>query len=426
MPNSRELALRVLQRCHRQGAWVDEALRQELARGGLDSRDAALTSRLAYGVVQNQLLLDCYLVHFCNIPLEKLSPRVLDILRLGAVQLLFFDRIPAMAAVNESVKLAKQGGGPKTGGLVNAVLRNLDRSRNALPALPTDPLERLSIQYSHPLWLVKEFANTLGAEETEALLKADNAAAPMAAQVNTLKGTLEDALETLRQEGAVPSATPFPGCLTLENTGNIEKLPSFQQGLFYIQDPAAKEAVLTAAPKPGETVLDLCAAPGGKSFAAAMEMGDFGHIISQDIYPKKVKALAASAARLGLSSIQTRVADARTPVAEVADLVIADVPCSGLGIIRKKPDIRYKDPASFAELLPVQRDILENAAAATRPGGRLLYATCTLRREENEDQVAVFLEKHKDFSLKTAVTRWPHRDGTDGFFYALLVREVDP
>ncbi len=424
MPNSRELALHVLQRCHRQGAWADEALRHELAKSELDSRDAALASRLVYGVVQNQLLLDHYLAHFCNIPLEKLSPRVLDILRLGAAQLLFFDRIPAMAAVNESVKMAKQGGSSKTAGLVNAVLRNLDRSQNALPALPTDPLERLSIQYSHPLWLVKEFANTLGAEETEALLQANNAAAPVTAQVNTLKCTLEDAMEALRQEGAVPSATPFPGCLVLEHTGNMENLPSFQQGLFYIQDPAAKEAVLAAAPGRGETILDLCAAPGGKTFAAAIEMGDSGHIISQDIYPKKVKALAASAARLGLCSIQTRVADARTPVEERADLVIADVPCSGLGIIRKKPDIRYKDPSGFSELLSIQRDILENSAAATRPGGRLLYATCTLRREENEEQVTKFLEKHKDFALKTAVTRWPHRDGTDGFFYALLAREV--
>ncbi len=426
MPNSRDLALRVLQRCHRQGAWVDEALRQELAGGGLDSRDAALASRLAYGVVQNQLLLDYYLAHFCNIPLEKLSPRVLDILRLGAAQLLLFDRIPPMAAVNESVKLAKKGGSPKTAGLVNAVLRNLDRSRNALPELPTDPLERISVRYSHPLWLVKEFADTLGAEETEALLQANNAATPMTAQVNTLKCTLEDAQTALRRDGAIPSATPFPGCLALENTGNLEKLPSFQQGLFYIQDPAARETVLAACPKPGETVLDLCAAPGGKTFAAAIEMGDSGHIFSQDIYPHKVKTLAASAARLGFSSVHTRVADARMPVGEAADLVIADVPCSGLGIIRKKPDIRYKDPVGFGELLPIQRDILENAAAATRPGGRLLYATCTLRKEENEGQVDDFLARHKEFTLKTAVTRWPHRDGTDGFFYALLMREACP
>ncbi len=403
---------------------MDEALRHELARSGLDSRDAALASRLAYSVAQNQLLLDYYLAHFCNIPLEKLSPRVLDILRLGSAQLLFFDRIPATAAVNESVKLTKQGGSAKTAGLVNAVLRSLDRSCNSLPALPADPLERLSIQYSHPLWLVKEFAITLGVEETEALLQADNAAPPVTAQVNTLKCTLEDALEALQRDGADPQFSPFPGCLTLNRTGNMENLPSFQHGFFYIQDPAAKEAVLAASPKAGESVLDLCAAPGGKSFAAAIEMGDSGHIVSQDIYPQKVKALAASAARLGLTSIQARVADARTAVAERADLVIADVPCSGLGIIRKKPDIRFKDPARFGELLPVQREILDNAAGATRPGGRLLYSTCTLRREENEDQVTAFLEKHRDFVLKTAVTRWPHRDGTDGFFYALLAREV--
>lgn len=422
--NAREVALRVLYACHNQGAWADGALKRELSRAGLDSRDAALASRLVYGVEQNRLLLDYDLVPFVSRGLDSLEPRVRDILRLGAYQLLMLDKIPAMAAVNESVELAKRCcKNPRTAGFVNAVLRNLDRSRNSLPALPGGRLERLSIQYSHPLWLVKEFALTLGPEELEALLAADNAPAPVTAQVNTLKTTPQALMERLVGEGV--SAVPYPaldGCLILENPGNLEDSKAFQDGLFYIQDPACRMAVLAAEPRAGDKVLDLCAAPGGKSFAAAIVMGNEGSILSRDLYGRKVKELATSAARLGFSCIQTDLADATEPVEGQYDLVIADVPCSGLGIIRKKPDIRYKDPKELDGLLPIQAKILENAAGAVASGGRLLYATCTLRRAENEDQVERFLVKFEDFTAKAMKTLWPHRHGTDGFFYAVLER----
>lgn len=423
MANSREVALNVLWACHTQGAWADAALKGELAKARLDSRDAALTSRLVYGALQDQLLLDYYLSPFCARGLDKLEPRVLDILRLGAYQLLRMDKIPAMAAVNESVELAKRHvKNPKTAGFVNAVLRNVDRSRDRLPALPADRLERLSVQYSHPLWLVKEFAAQVGEEELEELLAADNAPAPITAQVNTLKVSAQTLARRLEEEGARTAGHWLPDCLELADTGDIEKLPSFQEGLFYIQDPAAKLAVLAAKPRAGERVLDLCAAPGGKSFAAAIAMEGKGHILSRDIYPRKVATMAAAARRLGLGCIETAVGDATGAVEGAFDLVIADVPCSGLGIIRKKPDIRYKDPAQFAALTPIQRSILENAAGAVAPGGRLLYATCTLRREENEGQVERFLNGHADFVLAVQETFWPHRRGTDGFFYAVLAR----
>ena len=410
MANSREIALNVLWACHTQGAWADGALKKELAKARLDSRDAALASRLVYGTLQDQLLLDYYLSPFCARGLDKLEPRVLDILRLGAYQLLRMDKIPAMAAVNESVELTKRRcKNPRTAGFVNAVLRNVDRSRHQLPALPQDPMER-------------EFAAQVGEEELEALLAADNAPAPITAQVNTLKISPQALVRRLEGEGVQATVHWLPDCLELADTGALEQLPSFQEGLFYIQDPAAKLAVLAAQPKAGERVLDLCAAPGGKSFAAAIAMGGQGHILSRDIYPRKVDALAAAARRLGLSCIQTAVADATGKVEGRFDLVIADVPCSGLGIIRKKPDIRYKDPAQFAQLPPIQRAILENVAGAVESGGRLLYATCTLRREENGDQVARFLAGRPDFALCAQETLWPHRRGTDGFFYALLTR----
>lgn len=425
MGNPREAALLALYSCHCRGGWCDGALHREISRGKLDSRDGALASRLTYGVIQNQLLLDHYLGHFSARPLDQLEPKVLDILRLGGYQLLLTDKIPPMAAVDESVKLAKKyAKNPKTAGFVNAVLRNLDRNRKNLPALPRDLLERLSIQYSHPRWLVEEFVGRLGAEEGEALLAADNAPAPITAQVNTVKTDTATLLALLAAEGVTARAHPWMAdCLILENTGDLESLDSFQRGYYYIQDPAARQAVLAAEPKAGELVLDLCAAPGGKSFAAAMAMGDVGQVVSRDVYPRKVRELSAAATRLSLTCVHAQVGDATEPIDRQAALVIADVPCSGLGIIRKKPDIRFKDPATFGELLPLQARILENAARAVAPGGRLLYATCTLRRAENEDQVERFADKAKDFTVKTMETLWPHRTGTDGFFYAVLERQ---
>lgn len=434
METARSAALTVLERCRKRGEWANEGLKKTLK--GMDAREAALATRLVYGVLQNQMLLDAYLAELSTLPLEKLDKNVLDILRLGGYQMLFMDQIPARAAVDEAVKLAKaRAKSPKTAGFVNAVLRNLDRRREELDKVldgkwrkPEEVWMGLSVRCSHPLWLVEELAAQLGgdAEETERLLAANNAPAPMTVQVNTCRTSTEELLETLAEEGV--SAEGHPGmkdCLLLEGTGDLEALDSFQRGLFYVQDPAAKAAVLAAEPKAGERVLDLCAAPGGKSFAAAVAMGGAGEIVSRDLYPWKVEGIKREAARLGLSAIRTEVGDATKAVDGNYDLVIADVPCSGLGIIRKKPDIRYKDPAQLAGLAPIQEKILENAGAAVKPGGRLLYATCTLRREENEARVEEFLSRlGGQFTLRREETLWPHRTGTDGFYYAVLERRA--
>lgn len=439
MATAREVALKALVDCHKHGAWADGALKRELAKAGLDSRDGALASRLCYGVLQQQMYLDFLLSEFSSMPLERMQPVVLDALRLGAYQLLFTDKIPANAAVNESVELVKKfGKNKKAAGFVNGILRNLDRNRAALPPLPEEEIRRLSIQYSHPQWLVKEFLRQLGAEETRQLLECHNGAVAMTAQVNTLKNSAAELRAELEAEGV--RVTPHPwleNCFILENTGNLEALEAFRRGGFYIQDPAAKLAVLAAAPKAGERVLDLCAAPGGKSFSAAILMQNQGYLESHDIYPHKVKALRQNALRLGIT-LEAKVMDAREAVEGQFDLVIADVPCSGLGIIRKKPDIRYKDPSDFKELEQIQREILDNAAKLVRVGGRLLYATCTLREAENGAQVAAFRRRTGGFRVEKVplpegvgtvedgmVTLWSHRHGTDGFFFTLLRKEAD-
>ena len=432
---AREAALRALVACEQQGAWSDGFLKKILRTAGLDSRDAALTTRLCFGVLQNRLLLDHYLGKLSSVKLEKMEPAVRNALRLGAYQVLFLDRVPDHAAVSEAVDLARKGSkNPRSAGLVNGVLRSLVRQKDGLEP-PEDP----AVRYSHPRWLADLFTRRLGREEAAALMAADNGEPPTCAQVNTTKATVEAVANSLRAEGVEVTPHPWlPNCLLLSHTGSLEELAAFREGLFYIQDAAAKLAVLAADPREGMDVLDACAAPGGKSFAAAIAMEGRGKVVSCDIHPHKMDLIRAGAKRLGLDCITAQVLDGKECKEEYLDgfdLVLADVPCSGLGIIRKKPDIRYKDPKPLEGLPRVQKAILDNVCRYVKPGGVLLYATCTLLERENEDVVRAFLDKHKDFSLEHfqapgdfegaregMVTCWPHRHGTDGFFFAKLRR----
>ncbi len=435
---ARETVFSVLLMCEKQGAWSDGALKNALQKNGLDARDSGLCSRICYGVQQNQLLLDFYISNFSKVKLEKLESAVKIALRMGMYQIAWMDRIPDRAAVSESVELVKRHSkNPHSGKLVNGILRGFCRAKDHLPA--PEP-EDLSTRYSHPQWLVECFREAVGEEELEPLLAANNQQVSTTIQVNTLKA--DGAAVAAELEGAGVTVTPHPwleGCYTLAGTGSLEELESFQQGRFIVQDAAARLAVIAAGAKPGMKVLDACAAPGSKSFSAAMAMQNRGSILSCDIYPKKVKRMAADAKRLGGDIVETRVANARVfhPAWEGAfDLVIADVPCSGLGIIRKKPDIRYKDPKALAALPDVQRSILANVSRYVAPGGALLYATCTVLRRENEDIVNEFLKGHPEFHLEMLNlpeplgvipagmrTLWPHRDGTDGFFMAKLRKD---
>lgn len=440
MASARETALRTLLACKRQGAWSDGYLKKAIREDGLDRRDAALATRLCFGVLQNQLRLDWYLAQFSRIPLDKLEGAVLCSLRLALYQIQEMDRVPDSAAVNEAVKLTrKHSRNPKAAGLVNAVLRAYLRQQDELPE-PTGKTweETMSLRYSHPQWLVESFEARLGREGAKALLVADNQQPPTTVQVNTLRASQEQVMEDLRAKGVQAEPHPWlPGCLVLRGTGDLEGLDAYQMGWFYVQDAAARLAVLAAGPTAGQRVLDCCAAPGGKSFACAVQMNDQGEVVCCDIHPHKIKLIEAGRARLGFTSLQPQLQDAAQVRSEWLggfDVVIADVPCSGLGIIRKKPDIRYKAAAPLAGLTRVQREILETNSAYVRAGGTLLYSTCTLLERENEAVVEDFLAGHRDFSLegfslpgvgesKGMFTLWPHIHGTDGFFIARLRKQ---
>ncbi len=440
--DAREAAMLALNACQRQGGWSDGALKKQLAAAELSGRDAALATQLCFGVLQNQMLLDFYLSKFSNIPLKRMEGKVVQTLRLGAYQMLFLTRIPHSAAVNSAVTLVKTHcKNPRAAGMVNGILRSMERSLQNMPVIPqVDPVAYLSTLYSHPEWLVKEFILSLGEEETAQLLAADNSQPPTAVMVNTTRTTAEELKAMLEADHV--EAEPHPwleNCLLLHRTGDLERLEAFQQGLFYVQDPASRLSVLAAGAKPGMKVLDCCAAPGGKSFAAAIAMENQGEIVSCDLHPHKKKLIQAGADRLGLTIISPKTADGKVfrPEWENAfDLVLVDAPCSGLGVIRKKPDIRYKDPAPLADLPAVQLDILRNAARYVKPGGTLMYSTCTLLYRENGEVVETFLAENNSYKAEAfplpgpvglvqggSVTLWPHRHGTDGFFISKMRRE---
>ena len=440
MGSSREAAVLTLAACERQGAWSDGFLKKTLREQGLDRRDAALATRICYGVLQNKLLLDWYLQKFYKgRQMNSMEPKVLCCLRTAAYQLLFMDKIPVSAAVNEAVALTKKHcRNPRAAGMVNGILRAMLREENLPEPNIGDKLKDLSIKYSHPMWLAEEFFSVLGLEETTALLEANNQQPPVTTQINTLRTDSDQLSEALRRNGVGAERHPWMlGCLLLSGTGDLERLETFRNGDFYVQDVAARLAVTAAGVMPGSRVLDCCAAPGGKSFAAAIDMENRGEVISCDIHPHKMKLIEAGRNRLGLSIITPilqSAAETRVEWREQFDTVITDVPCSGLGIIRKKPDIRYKAPEPLNGLPQVQGRILDNCSQYVRPGGALLYSTCTLLRRENEDVVDRFLNTHPQFMLEPFeltkfgaqpgyMTFWPHIHGTDGFFVAKLRRK---
>ncbi|SHH50154.1 16S rRNA (cytosine967-C5)-methyltransferase [Sporobacter termitidis DSM 10068] len=438
--SAREAALKALTRYRRAGAYTDAALDAVLLKERPDSRDAALCTRIFYGVVQNSALIDHYIASFSTVRPSRMEPQVLDILRLSVYQLVFLSKIPVNAAVSEGVELVKKHANPRAAGLVNAVLRKIAQNLEQLPEVTgADTAEKLALQYSHPEWLVRAFIDRLGPDGAEALLKADNSDAGVTALVNTLKADTESVLGSLRLNGVEAAAHPWlPNCVVLRNTRNIERLDAFRNGRIYVQDAAAALAVQAAAPAPGMFVLDGCAAPGGKSFTAAAAMHNSGRILSCDIHEKKLARVSEGAARLGFGIIETRVLDATAPEAALydsADVVIADVPCSGFGVIRKKPEIRYKKEEDTAGLPELQRRIADNLSKYVKPGGLLVYSTCTLLRRENEDVAAAFLSDHDDFYLEPfalpgpvgdvpsgMTTLWPQETGTDGFFICKLRR----
>ena len=439
--SARAVALQALSACERQNAWSDGYLKNAIRTAGLDARDAALATRICYGVLQNRMLCDFWISQFSSVPVKKMEEKIVQCIRMGMYQMAFLDKVPHSAAVNESVNLAKAySKNQKAAGLVNGVLRSFSRAASALPMPQGEELERLSVQYSHPLWLVEELNRALGGVGLEQLLQAHNSEPQIQGQVNPLRAETDRVREELEEQGVSVTPHPWlPGCLLLSGTGDLEQLPAFREGRITIQDAAAKLCALAADAKPGMRVLDACAAPGGKTFALAMEMKNRGEIMACDIHPHKLKLIEDGAARLGIDVVRTQVADGRVTAPgweNKFDVVLADVPCSGLGVIRKKPDIRYKAPEPLAGLPAVQASILEHVSRYVKPGGTLVYATCTVLSRENEDVVRSFLQGHPEFrpeelsfpsafgirSRDGMITLWPHLHGTDGFFIARMKR----
>lgn len=436
--SAREAALNSLVQCRRHAAWSGASIDNAIKQYSLDRRDAAFASALCLGVLQNSSLCDFYIGCYCSQPVEKLEPKLRDILRIGVYQLVFMDRVPHRAAVNETVALCKSSSLSRASGLVNAVLRRVAENSGSLPEVPgTGTASYLSVRYSHPIWLCNRIINERGYEFAEAFLASNNKTPSLDIQINQLKTDCESYVKMLDEQNIEYNIYDYPhGMLSIKG-GIVSELPGYDAGLFFVQDRAARIASELCCVKPGMNVLDACAAPGGKSMSMAIAMENTGSIFSCDIQEKKLRIINENAHRLGIEIINARALDARKNVAEyegVFDVVLADVPCSGLGVISKKPEIRQKTEEEISGLPEIQTAILDNLCSYVRPGGALIYSTCTVLKAENEDIISEFLKKHSDYHpdeirlgdiefKKGMHVFWPNTDGTDGFFAARLIRD---
>ncbi len=428
----------MIRRVFEDDAWADRSLHAEARRFGLDARERALATRLAYGAVQRRATLDHLSEIFSGRPVARLEPLVRAALRLGLYQLAYLDRVPAHAAVGESVELVKRDA-PRAAGLVNAVLRRGAREAAALvAALPDDTPVQAALRHSHPEWIAELWFETLGPDAARALLAADNEPAEAALRVNTLLADPADLAALL----PVPNH-PAPGVpegLVLDGPFDAFDSPLWHEGRFMPQSRAAMTVSRLLDPRPGERVLDLCAAPGGKTTHLAALMRAEGRIVAVERHPGRADALRRTAARMGAAAaIEVRTGDAAGPHEPAAyDRVLVDPPCTDLGTLASRPDARWRKSSDMpARLAREQAAILRAGADALRPGGTLVYSTCTISPAENEAVVGEFLAERGDFSaddLRADVPLWdhghvpgflqtlPHRDATEGFFIARLRR----
>ncbi|OAT81461.1 16S rRNA (cytosine(967)-C(5))-methyltransferase [Desulfotomaculum copahuensis] len=449
--DARELAWQVLLAVEEKNAYVNIALDRALERFHPGRLDRAFATQLVYGVLRSRNTLDWALEHFLRgRTLAGQTPPVRIILRLGAYQLMFMDRVPAPAACNESARLARRHGRPGTAGFVNGVLRSLARGLKEIPfpAWEEDPVAHLTVVHSHPRWLVHRWLAELGPAQTRELCRADNTPAPNTIRVNSLKTSREELAVKLKQAGLTVEYTRYaPEGLITGGFPSLHDFPPFEQGLFQAQDEASMLAGRALSPVPGALVLDLAAAPGGKTTHLAQLMGNRGEIVACDLHRHKLKLIADNCRRLGVTCVRTLEADARQlgeRFARRAGYVLLDAPCSGLGVLRRRPDIRWRRTEDEIKTLALlQKEMLAAAARCVKPGGVLVYSTCTISRAENQEQVAAFLAAHPDFAAAD-LTAWlpsgldrqgtfkqgyiqllPHLHDTDGFFIARLHRKMD-
>lgn len=423
MINPRKAAVNILLKIERDGAYSNLAVSNFLKESDLEGMDKALASALVYGVLDRKITLDSVLSRFMKTPLKKVAPFTQQVLRTGLYQIMFMDKIPESAAVNEAVKLIKKSKESRNAGFVNAVLRAAIREEKLLPE--GNSSEDLSIIYSCPLWIVESFIKDYGKETAIKLLEESVKAPPVTLRVNTLKTDSKSLKAEFEAIGIALHEGETENSLVIEKGFDIPNSEAYLKGLFHAQDEASQRAVAVLAPEKGERVLDLCAAPGGKSFTMAELMENKGELISCDLYENRVKLIADNAKRLGIDIIKPYVGDASVYNSDLGlfDAILCDVPCSGLGVIRRKPDIKYKPADDFSELEEIQYSILCTAQKYLRNGGRILYSTCTLRSAENEKLVFRFLKEYNNFRKEYEHTFMPQTDGTDGFYCALLIKE---
>ncbi len=426
MDAARKTAFTVLLRMQKDGAYSNLTLENNAALKALPQRDRAFVSALVYGVTERLLTLDYNLSLYLKKPLQKLQPQVLCLLRLGAYQILFMEKVPASAAVNETVLLAKKVCA-YAGGLVNAVLRKISAYGLCLPEENAE--NYLSVKFSCPQWLIDKWHAEYGEDAMRGILEQSLLPSKVTIKVNPLLTTPLQLQQRLADEGVACTPTDVEGLLCLQSLPcAVDQLASFREGLFHVQDKASCLCAKAVGAEPGDTVFDLCAAPGGKTFSIAEDMGDRGSVRAFDLYPSRVRLIEQGAKRLQLQAVSTGVHDAlQKPDIGLADRVLCDVPCAGLGILRRKPEIKYKTEESLSALPQLQLSILKNGAACVRDGGRLIYSTCSLSKAENEDVCAAFLKETTSFvpvaplpalSADVFVTLLPHRDHCDGFFIA--------
>lgn len=439
MKSARQVAFEALLKVHKDGAYSNLAVDSLLKENhGLDERDRAFVCNLVYGTLDRLMLIDYNLGLYLNQPVRKLKPELHTILRMGTYQLLFMDKVPSRAAVNESVNLAKVNKSSFAASLVNAVLRRVSDNGLRLPEGDEKDPDFLSIKYSCPEWILSLWIDAYGFENAVALAEKALEAPNVVVRVNTTKISADELVWKLAEEGVISEkSSVIPDALILSNTGSVEELDAYKEGLFHAQDLASQICCKALDPKPGEVIFDMCSAPGGKAFTIAETMENKGIVRAFDIYQSRVELIRSGAERLGLENVFSYLSDASifNENYGLADRVLCDVPCSGLGIIRRKPEIRFKSRNDIDNLPELQYRILCNSVRYLKEGGRIVYSTCTLNPKENSEVCDRFLSEHPEFSAVEIMpelqrygeddkylTLMPHLHSTDGFFVAAFVK----
>lgn len=426
--DDRSLAFKILNKIELDKAYSNLAIDAVLSAD--KAEHAPFVSSLVYGVIERKITLDYILSGSLTQPLKKLKPQVLTILRMGTYQLKFMDKIPTFAAVNESVKLAKREKCAYAVGLINSVLRRIASSEIEYPCTD-DKISDLSIKYSCPVSLVNHFADDYGLVDTEGILKSALGAPETVLRVNTLKTDTDSLISELKLEGFDAEKSPIIDNAIILKSGAVMQSSVYKKGLFHVQDTASQICIEALDPKPGEIIFDMCSSPGGKAFTVAERMENRGQIYAFDLYEHRVKLINVGAERLGIKIIKGSVWDSSkfSETLPTADRVLCDVPCSGLGVIRRKPEIRYKDLGFVDKLCDLQYNIVNVAARYVKSGGTLIYSTCSLNRAENQNVCDKFLSDNTDFKKVHLsdddgyMTLMPHKNNTDGFFIAKFIKD---